>query len=92
MAINRSTFFQWLDDEREKDIRYTEIMIKQESSRYYSAPPFKVYAVTAAQKGFVEWVITSPFLVVGSVKTNAAAGALAGKFRRWLEEYNNDRY
>lgn len=91
MATNRSSFFQMLDDAPEV---YTEIFYKQ-SGGYasISAPEtvWRVYAVTANNQGLAEVAKPKwPFLLLASCKSKAAAGAAAGKFKRWLKEYNDD--
>ena len=75
MAINRSTFFELL----------------QKSPHVFDDI---VYAV-AERQGSVSWRIYATnregeHLFLSFAQNKAAAGAMAGRYRRWLEEFNRD--
>lgn len=90
MAINRSTLFQWLEDSPHT---FTDVIFKKTSTRFTEGEEYRLYAVTAENERAASVAMPlGPFFGVGRAKSRAAAGALAGKLKRWIEEYNNDRY
>jgi len=77
MAINRSSFFERLD---KSPASFNQVEYAEANRQGSSA--WRVYAVNDF----------SQHLFIDFEQTKAAAGAAAGRYRRWLEEYNNDRY
>lgn len=93
MAINRSTLFDRLD---ESEHTFTDVICKR--SGWYGSScmsrqtdPWTVYAVTDDNAVAAEVAMPrGPYIALGSVNSKAAAGAMAGKFKRWLKEYNDN--
>lgn len=89
MAINRTTLFQWIEEAEGGNV-YTDVVIKAPGN---GENRYRLYAVTAVNATMSDHNHPyGPAIRLGYTNNRAAAGAMAGKFRRWLEEYNNDRY
>lgn len=85
MAINRSTLFDRLDDEKEK---FVDVVIKGPGN---GENQFRLYAVTAINETMSAHNHPyGPAIRLGRTNSKAAAGAMAGKFKRWLKEYNDN--
>lgn len=88
MATNRSTLFMWLEN---SVYTYTDVIIKKTSARITTGEEYRLYAVTSANANAADVAMpVGPFIPVGKAKSRAAAGALAGKLKRWIGEYYND--
>lgn len=92
--MNKSTLFETLDNMPEV---YSDVIVKRASAQptkdengLFRPEIWGVYAVTADNKNKPEaaqpvW----PFILITTCKGKAAAGSAAGKYRRWIGEYND---
>lgn len=90
MAMNRSTLFDRLDALRKEGITFTQTHVENVSHRMGAGGGYRVHLVTEKQTGWGGPFVSHPSLWVGSSRTAAGAGALAGKLGRWLKEYNDN--
>lgn len=85
MAMNRSTLFDRLDDEKET---FVDVVIKSPGN---GENQFRLYAVTATNGTMSAHNHPyGPAIRLGRTNSKAAAGASAGRYRRWLKEYNDN--
>lgn len=85
MAINRSTLFDWLHDDGQV---YTDVVIKAPGN---GENRYRLYAVTAVNETMSQHNHPyGPAIRLGYANSKAAAGAAAGRYRRWLKEFNDD--
>lgn len=85
MAINRSSLYDALDNEPET---FVDVVIKSPGN---GENQFRLYAVTAINETMSDHNHPyGPAIRLGCTNSKAAAGATAGRYRRWLKEYNDN--